>query len=149
MPYINALIHFIWATKNRAPLITDELKPLLLQHIKENSLSKGIFINHHNCVRDHIHILISLGSEQSIARTAMLIKGESSFWVNKNKLIKYRFEWQDEYMALAVSYSLLGKVGAYIMDQENHHKKRTFMEEYEQFLKENQFVIGSNNSPDL
>jgi putative transposase len=95
MPYIKVLIHYIWSTKNREHLITKELKPLLLSHIKENSIKKGIFIDTLNCVSDHIHLLISLGSEQTIAKTAMLIKGESSFWANRENNLKYKFEWQD------------------------------------------------------
>jgi len=139
MPSIKVFIHLIWSTKNREPLITKELKPLLLQHIRENSVSKGIFIDTINCVHDHIHLLISLGSEQTISKTAMLIKGESSFWVNKQKLVKNKFEWQDEYIALSVSYSSLDKVRAYILNQEEHHRKKTFTEEYEEFLISNQF----------
>src|SRR5258708_1070314 len=103
MPYTKVMIHFIWSTKNRQPLISKELKPLLLQHIKENSLKKDIFIDSLNCVQDHIHLLISLGTEQTISKVAMLIKGESAFWVNKQKLLDQKFEWQEEYIALSVS----------------------------------------------
>lgn len=142
MPYTKILIHFIWVTKNRQPLITKELKPLLLQHIKENSLKKDIFIDTLNGVSDHIHLLISLGTEQTIAKTAMLIKGESSFWVNKQMLPTNKFEWQDEYIALSVSYSAIDKVRAYILNQEAHHRKKTFAEEYEGFFNAHQFEIG-------
>ena len=120
MPYTKVLIHLIWATKNREHLISKELKTLLLQHIKENSIIKDIFIDTLNCVSDHIHLLVSLSTEQTIAKTAMLIKGESSFWVNKQKLIKRKFEWQDEYIALSASYSAIDKVRAYISNQETH-----------------------------
>ncbi len=78
---------------------------------------------------DHIHLLVSLGVQQTIAKTAMLIKGESSFWVNNQKLIKNKFEWQDEYIALSVSYSAVNKVRAYIFNQETHHKKKTYAQE--------------------
>lgn len=139
MPYTKVLIHFIWATKNREHLISKELKSLLLQHIKENGISKEIFIDTLNCVSDHIHLLVSLGTEQPIAKTAMLIKGESSFWVNKQNLIKHKFEWQDEYIALSVSYSAVDRVRAYISNQETHHKKKTFADEYEEFLSAHQF----------
>lgn len=89
-------------------------------------------------------MLVSLGTEQTIAKTAMLIKGESSFWVNKQNLIKKKFEWQDEYIALSVSYSAVDKVRAYISHQEIHHKKKTFAEEYEEFLHAHNFerVLG-------
>jgi putative transposase len=139
MPYTKVLIHYIWSTKNREHLITKELKPLLLEHIKANSIKKDIFIDTLNCIPDHIHLLVSLGTEQTIAKTAMLIKGESSYWVNIEQLLKSKFEWQDEYIALSVSYSAIDKVRAYILNQEVHHKKKTFTEEYEEFLIANNF----------
>ena len=139
MPYTKVLIHLIWSTKNREHLISKELKSLLLQHIKENSIKKEIFIDTLNCVSDHIHLLVSLGTDQTIAKIAMLIKGESSFWVNKQNLIKDKFEWQDEYIALSVSYSAVDKVRAYISNQEIHHKKKTFGQEYEEFLHAHHF----------
>ncbi|HWY12931.1 MAG TPA: IS200/IS605 family transposase [Bacteroidia bacterium] len=148
MPYTKVLIHYIWSTKNREHLISNELKPLLLQHIKENSIKKEIFIDTLNCVSDHIHLLVSLGTEQTIAKTAMLIKGESSFWVNKQQILKHKFEWQEEYIALSVSYSAIDKVRAYILNQEEHHKKVTFSMEYETFLKENnlQTILAKANT---
>ena len=117
------------------PIITSELKPLLLPHIKQNSIKKEIFIDTLNCVEDHIHLLVSLGTEQTISKIAMLIKGESSFWVNKEKLTKQKFEWQDEYIALSDSESAIDKVRQYIINQEEHHKKKTFTQEYNDFLK--------------
>ncbi len=139
MPFIKVMIHYIWSTKNRQPIISQELKPLLLSHVKENSINKGIFIDCLNCVKDHIHLLISLGGEQTIAKTAMLIKGESSFWINKEKLTKHKFEWQDEYIALSVSKSAIDKVRQYIAIQEEHHNKKTFAEEYDAFLAVHEF----------
>jgi REP element-mobilizing transposase RayT len=125
----------MWATKNRNPIISKDLKPLLLSHIKQNSIDKNIFIDTLNCVEDHIHLLISLGAEQTISKVAMLIKGESSYWVNQQKIIETKFEWQDEYIGLSVSESAIDKVRQYILNQEEHHKKKTFSEEYNEFLK--------------
>jgi len=65
-----------------------------------------------------------------------LIKGESSFWVNKNKLIPGKFEWQDDYMAYSVSDSIVKRVRNYIANQEEHHKVKSFGEEYENFMNE-------------
>ena len=126
MPYIKVLIHFIWSTKNRQHLISNDLKPLLLQHIKENSIKKEIFIDTLNCVSDHIHLLVSLGQ----------------------KLIKTHFEWQDEYIALSVGYSAIDKVRSYILNQDEHHKKETFTEEYEEFLSAHHFerVLAKANT---
>jgi REP element-mobilizing transposase RayT len=141
MPYTKVMIHFMWSTKNRVPLIDNKLKPVLLNHIKENSVKQGIFIDRHNCVKDHVHLLVSLGTEQTISKIMMLIKGESSFWVNKQKLIRHKFEWQDEYIALSVSESAIQKVRDYIDRQEEHHKKVTFMQEYNEFIKAHGFKI--------
>ena len=63
-----------------------------------------------------------------------LIKGESAFWINKQKLCLNRFEWQDEYFAIYVSESMVDKVRMYIKNQENHHQKKTFAEEYEELI---------------
>jgi REP element-mobilizing transposase RayT len=134
MPYTKVWIHFIWSTKNRSKIISEDLKTILINHITENARIKGIFIDTINCVTDHIHILISLGREQTISKIAMLIKGESSNWINKRELIKGKFEWQDEYIAVSISESQIGKVRKYIKNQEEHHRFRSFEEEYKLFL---------------
>ena len=70
----------------------------------------------------------------SIAKVMQLIKGESAFWINKNRLTKYRFEWADEYFAASVSESMMDSVRGYIRNQEEHHRVMTFGEEYNRFL---------------
>ena len=137
MPFTKVMIHYIWATKNRFPSITTELKPLLINHIADNARKKGIHIDTLNCVKDHIHFLISLGTEQTIAKVAQLIKGESSYWVNQSGTTADKFEWQDEYIVLSVSESALAKVRTYIVNQEEHHKHKTLAlaEEYDEFLR--------------
>ena len=70
----------------------------------------------------------------SIAKAMQLIKGESAFWINKQKITKTKFEWADEYFAISVSESMLGRVRAYIDGQEFHHHKKTFQEEFVEFL---------------
>ena len=69
-----------------------------------------------------------------------LINGETSFWINRNKLTGYRFEWAVEYFAVSVSISHIPKVRAYIKTQEEHHKKMTWEQEYEIFLKDYGFI---------
>jgi REP element-mobilizing transposase RayT len=63
-----------------------------------------------------------------------LVKGESSFWINKHQLTEEKFEWQDEYYGVSVSESILPKVRKYIENQEQHHRKKSFEEEYEDFI---------------
>lgn len=139
MPFTKIWIHLIWSTKNRAKLIDRELKQKLLHHIKENAKLKDIYIDTLNCVQDHIHLLISLGREQSISKIVMLIKGESSNWINKNKFSYGKFEWQDEYIAVSISESQVDKVREYIKNQEEHHRFKPFDEEYNLFLKKYHF----------
>nr|WP_317129784.1 transposase [Flavobacterium franklandianum] len=85
------------------------------------------FINGYS---EHCHCLISLGVNQTIQKVMQLIKGESSFWMNKQNLILDKFEWQDEYFAISVSESVLDKVRNYIKNQEQHHSKKTFDDEF-------------------
>src|SRR5690242_10559480 len=97
MPWVKIWIHLVWSTKNREPYLTAELRPRLFQHIRENAGGKGIFLDFMGGYVDHIHCLISLGTDQTIEKIVQLIKGESSFWINRNRLCQTRFEWQDEY----------------------------------------------------
>jgi putative transposase len=134
MPFIKILIHSIFSTKNRKRIISKELKPKLLSHVRENAELKNIYIDTINCVEDHMHIIISLKADQTISKVMQLIKGESSNWVNKNKLLSHKFEWQDEYIAISFSASNLQKVRDYINNQEEHHKKNSFDEEYRKII---------------
>ncbi len=129
----------MWSTKNRSKLISKEIKPILLDHIKENAKEKEIYIDTINCVQDHIHVIISLGRDQTISKITQLIKGESSNWMNKQKISKIKFEWQDEYIGVSVSHSMIDKVRNYINNQEEHHRTKSFLEEYNEFIKKYEF----------
>ncbi len=135
MPFVKVYIHFVWATKNhKSLLMTYEIRQQVWQHIRENAKEKNIYIDFINGYSDHCHCLISLGIDQTMSKLMQLIKGESSFWINKQNLSDGKFEWQDEYFALSVSSSALDKVRDYIKNQEEHHKHKTFQEEYELFI---------------
>jgi len=132
MPFINIYIHLVFSTKNRIPFFnTSALRVKVWKHIKENASEKGIFVDMVNGFSDHCHCLISLGSNQNIEKVVQLIKGESSFWINKNELTREKFAWQDEYFA--VSESMVELVRNYIRNQEIHHTKQTFEQEYLRF----------------
>jgi len=75
-----------------------------------------------------------LGAVQTISKVTQLLKGESSHWVNNQGLLKGKFEWQDEYIAVSVGESTVGKVREYISNQHEHHRTRTFAQEYEEFI---------------
>jgi len=128
------MIHAVWGTKNREPLLSKELRSKVIEHIIENARTKDIFIDRINGYTEHLHCLIGLHADMSIAKAMQLIKGESAFWLNRQNFMKSKFEWADEYFAVSVSPSNLNKVRAYIDRQEEHHKGRTFQQEYEEFL---------------
>ena len=139
MAFVNIMVHAVWGTKNRYPFLKKEYKSVVHDHIKHNVRSKQIFIDSINGVEDHIHVLLGLNADLSIAKTVQLIKGESSFWINKKKLTLPKFEWADEYYAVSVSEGQLYKVRGYISIQEEHHRKKTFQEECDDFLKHHNF----------
>ena len=142
MPYIKVHIHFVWSTKNRIPyLSTKEIRAAMWNHIKVNAKEKEIFIDMVNGHKEHCHCLVSLGADQTISKLMQLIKGESAFWFNKQNFIQTKLEWQDEYFAVAVSESILNKVRDYIKDQEAHHTKKTYQQEYDEFIKRYGFKI--------
>ena len=135
MPFIKVYIHFVWSTKNREPyLATKEIRQKVWQHIRENASKKGIFIDFVNGYEEHCHCLVSLGIDQTIQKVMQLIKGESSFWINKEQLTKEKFQWQDEYFAVSVSESMIEQIRNYIRNQESHHSIKTFREEYDEFI---------------
>lgn len=142
MPFVKVYLHCVWSTKNRIPYLdTIELRQKVWNHIRENAIQKGIYIDFINGYSDHCHCLISLGVDQNIQKVIQLIKGESSFWINKNELTKEKFQWQEEYFAVSVSESVLDKVRDYIKNQEEHHKKKSFQEEYDEFILKYGFKI--------
>ncbi len=139
MGYTKLWVHLVWTTKNRKPLLTNEIRPVIFQHIRENASGKNIYIDSINGHLEHIHCLISMESGQNIEEILRLLKGESSFWINKNKILPCKFEWQDEYFAVSVSESAVHRVREYIKNQEVHHRKKTFSEEFQEFIKNYRF----------
>ena len=140
MSFIKIYIHLVFSTHERKPsLNSKDLRIKMWTHIKQNSEEKGIFIDMINGFSDHCHCLISLSTNQTIEKVLQLIKGESSFWINKNNLTEEKFAWQDEYFAVSVSESMIEKVRNYIINQEKHHLTKSFSEEYEEFISKYNF----------
>ncbi len=135
MPFIKVYIHFVWSTKNRFPFLNSkELREKMWKHIKDNGKEKGIFIDFVNGYSDHCHCLVSMKSDQTIQKVIQMIKGESAFWFNNQRLILEKFGWQDEYFAVSVSESMIENVRDYIKNQETHHSKKSFDNEYNKMI---------------
>ena len=139
MAYVRIAIHAVWGTKNREKLLTDSIRQAVINHIMENASSKQIFIDRLNGTSDHLHCLFWLNADLSIAKVMQLIKGESAHWINKSGLLQHKFEWADEYYAASVSESILNNVRSYIDNQEEHHRKKSFKEECDEFFKSTNF----------
>ena len=142
MGYTKVWIHLVWATKKREAVLNKELRSQLFSHIRENAKNKNIHLDFVNGFTDHIHCLISLDADQTIAKIVQFIKGESSYWINQQKLLKQKFEWRAEYFAVSVSESNIDKVREYIKNQEQHHQKKTFEQEYQEFIEKYGFVLS-------
>jgi putative transposase len=136
MSYIRIWVHSVWTTNKRIPYLTDKIREEVIYHIHENSRLKGIYIDHINGYHEHLHALISLGGSQSVSEVMQKIKGESSFWINKNKMTGLKFEWQDDFYAVSIGMPQLENLRKYIRNQEEHHKQETLQEELDFLIKE-------------
>ena len=134
MAFVRIWVHAVWGTKKRYPFLVDGVKQKVISHIKENAKKKEIYIDRMNGYHEHLHCIIGLNADMSISKTINLIKGESSFWINKEKICKQKFEWADEYYAISISESQLEKVRNYIDNQEQHHQKTNFSDEYNKLI---------------
>ncbi len=129
MSYVRIWVHAVFSTKNREPHFTSDIRNKLITHIKANCKKKGIHLDSIGGWSEHLHILIALGPEHTIAKLMMLIKGESAHWLNQQSFFKGKFIWQDDYFAVSVSESRLEEVRRYIQNQEQHHQAVPFSRE--------------------
>ena len=133
--YSRCWLHLIWETLRREPMLDKRAAATASVNLSEYALEKGIYmkINYFNA--DHTHTLIDLPTNLSIEQTIQLLKGSSSHWINQHRLVRGRFAWGRGYGAFSVSHSDVARVARYIANQEGHHRKRTFEDEYQLFVK--------------
>ena len=131
--------HLVFSTKERYPFLSDET----IRHDMHAYLASILKANH--CptllvggVSDHVHSLFVLSKNQSIASIVWAIKRSSSRWVKGQGAILRKFHWQEGYGAFSVSQSHVEQVREYIANQERHHHKKTFQEEFRDFLKKHE-----------
>lgn len=145
--YSKIWIHAIWSTKERIPLIHSEAESKIYQFISEQFRESGCPVRIINGMSDHVHCLFLLNPQKSIAEVIKQIKGSSSHFINQNNLISEKFSWQTGYASYSVSESVVEKVFSYIQNQKIHHQKKSFSQEYEEFLKLNNLDQDQNPSP--
>ncbi|HVK16661.1 MAG TPA: IS200/IS605 family transposase [Fimbriiglobus sp.] len=127
-------LHIIFSTKNREPLIGADLAPRLYEYLAGTARGNKCRLTEAGGVADHVHLLVSLGREITIADLVRELKAGSSRWIHDTFPDLRGFAWQSGYGAFSVSVGRLGGVKAYIANQADHHRAKTFQEEYREFL---------------
>ena len=133
--YTQIHIQAVFVVQNRDCLINNSWKDELYKYITgilKNNQHKPLAING---MPDHLHILFGMRPTQSLSELIQDIKGDSSKWINEKRYLKKKFSWQEGFGAFSYSKSHISKVINYIEKQEEHHKKKSFIEEYVEFLK--------------
>jgi putative transposase len=131
------LVHLVWSTKNRYPFLTDkEIREELQAYLGGtcNALDCPVLIV--GGISDHVHILCSLSRNLSVAKLVGELKRGSSKWIKTKGRMLSKFAWQNGYGAFSVGQTEVERVKGYIAGQEEHHRKKTFQDEYRAFLKE-------------
>ena len=128
------LLHFIFSTKYRKPYLAEDWRDDLFAYIG------GIVADHKATllkaggIEDHVHLLLRIHPQYAISKTVQLLKANSSKWINDQRKLVGRFEWQRGYGAFSVSQSMADVVKEYIASQREHHREQTFEMEYVGFL---------------
>lgn len=117
------------------PLINSNVENQIYQYLSMQFRESGCPVRIINGMPDHVHCLFLLNPQKSIAEVIKQIKGSSSHFINQNDLIPEKFSWQTGYAAYSTSESVVEKVFQYILMQKKHHKKKTFQEEFDEYLK--------------
>jgi REP element-mobilizing transposase RayT len=142
--YNKIWIHFIWETLDKQKILHLDARKTISNFLYNYCKEKKIFMKINYVNADHVHALLDLPTHLSIEECIKLLKGASSYYINKQSVINAKFLWGKGYGAFSVSPSQLDKVIAYIKNQEEHHKVKSFTEEFELFIKNYRIVNEGN-----
>ena len=130
----NIIIHVIFSTKFRKPLILPEIRSSLYNYLGGTILKLNSYLHEIGGIEDHVHLLLSLSRTMSASQLVEEIKKSSTKWIKTQGTSYQNFAWQKGYGAFSVSQSNLDSAKVYIQNQDEHHKKITFENEYRRFL---------------
>ena len=128
-------VHLVFSTKNREPIITDSVRGSLHAYMATVLQNLGCHPVLINSIEDHIHLLFELARTVSVSQAVEDVKKSSSKWIKEQRPEFRAFAWQSGYGVFAVSESNVEAVREYIANQREHHRKKTFQDEYRAFLK--------------
>lgn len=136
--FSNLIYHIVFSTKNRQPLITNDVKPRLYDYIGGTIRNQGGIALAINGMNDHVHVLAKLRPDKAVSDVLRDLKATASGWMHKVFPELKDFSWQNGYGAFTVSASQVEKVRQYIANQEQHHQKRSFRDEFIALLQANE-----------
>jgi putative transposase len=135
-------LHVVFSTKHRRRIIPEEMQPKLWSYMAGICKNEGMAAIAINGMDDHAHVLFHLPPSMAMARAVSSIKANSSRWMNEHGL---DFAWQEGYGAFGVSISNTAAVANYIRDQQRHHRKMSFEDEYRQILRKHGVAVEDRN----
>ncbi len=133
--YTQLNIHAVFCVQGRENILDIKLRERLYSYISGTFKNMNLYPLAVNGFSDHVHVFFELSPELSVSKIIQDIKANSSKWINENRLVMGKFSWQRGYGAFSYARSQRDTVISYIMNQENHHKKNTFKEEYLELLR--------------
>lgn len=128
------LIHIIWETLNRDKIFTEETGRTVSNFLYKYAKEKGLWLEANYVNAEHVHALYDQGTDITTEDCARLFKGASSHFINQERITPAKFNWGRGYAAFSVSESQTDSVVRYIKNQKEHHRRKSFNEEYELFL---------------
>jgi putative transposase len=138
-------VHAVSGTKDRRPLIDVHVEQKIYRHLEEQLVEMDCRVKIINGMPDHVHLLFRQNPRIGIEEIMKQIKGNTSYWINHNDILREKFGWQTGYGAFSVSESQLRRVSDYIFNQKNHHRRMTFDTEYDAFLKAHEWEDTGQN----
>jgi REP element-mobilizing transposase RayT len=144
--YNKIWIHFIWETPDKQKILPGDAREKVSNFLYDYCKVKNIFIKVNYVNADHVHAVVDLPTNLSVEECIKLLKGSSSFYINKNRITRNKFSWGKGYGAFSVSASQLNNVIKYIKNQGEHHRTKSFTEEYQLFIKKYEIDLKQNEA---
>jgi REP element-mobilizing transposase RayT len=134
--YTQLYVQYVFAVKFRESLVTESWRPPLQKYMTGIAQNYGHKMLSIYCMPDHTHVLVGLNPNQSVSTLAKELKSSSSKWINQMKWTRFQFNWQEGYGAFSYDKSRMYRIADYIQGQPEHHRKKSFQEEYLELLEE-------------
>jgi len=142
--YTKLWTHIIWETLNREKLLNEKAAKTISEYLFNYSKEKNIFMKVNYVNPEHVHALIDQPTNLAMENIVKLFKGSSSHFINQERIVQGKFSWGRGYAAFSVSESQVDKVLEYIKNQKEHHRVKSFAEEYELFMKKYNLISSLN-----